>query len=96
MTACLAVKRARLTVLESTVTTVTIPGLTELFGIFVLGDGARLLRSGHTIIQLTSSDRLSTISGENDEQGKLKDGKGISTLFNGPCPLTVDKVSKMW
>jgi sugar lactone lactonase YvrE len=79
--------------LEVTVTTVTIPGLGAPEGMFVLGDGTRLFTSGHTILQLTPSGRLSTIAG--NEQRALKDGQGIFARFNGPHGLTVDRAGNV-
>ena len=61
--ACSAFKRVGPDALEATVTTVTIPGHDVPYDIFVLTDGTRLFTSGHTIIQLVPSDRMSTITG---------------------------------
>ena len=59
---------------------------------FVLGDGTRLFSSRHTILQLTSSDRLSTIVGDPQEEVvTLKDGQGIFARFNTPDCLKVDR-----
>jgi sugar lactone lactonase YvrE len=99
MAACSAAKRPRPTALEATVTTVTIPGLGEPDGMFVLGDGTRLFSSSsHTILQLTPSGRLSTIAGNpEDEDGEVvcKDGQGIFARFNGPEGLTVDRAGNV-
>ena len=61
--------------LEAAVTTVTIPGLGQPSGVFVLADGTRLVSSGHTILQLPPSGRLATIAGVEGEKG-FKDGAG--------------------
>ena len=72
-------------------TTVTIPGLGVPDGIFVLGDGTRLFSTGDTILQLTPSDRLSTIPGNPlEEEGAFEDGQGSFARFNAPYGLTVD------
>jgi hypothetical protein len=89
-------KRARPAALEATVTTVTMPGLGAPDGIFVLGDGTRLFSSGHTILQLTPSGRLSTIAGDpQDAEVALKDGQGIFARFNCPDGLTVDRAGNV-
>ena len=95
MAAVSAAKRARPAALEATVTTVTIPGLGAPDGIFVLGDGARLFSSGDTILQFTLSGRLSTIAGNPEVEGALKDGQGIFARFSGPHGLTVDRAGNV-
>jgi sugar lactone lactonase YvrE len=97
MAECTAAKRPRPSALEATVTTVTIPGLGGIDGIFVLGDGTRLFSSSsNMILQLPPSGRLATIAGDpQEEEGALKDGKGISARFNGPCRLTVDRAGNV-
>ena len=69
MTVVSVPNRVRPAALEATVTTVTIPGLGWTNGMFVLGDGTRLFSSRDTILQLTPSDSLTTIGGN---EGKLR------------------------
>jgi sugar lactone lactonase YvrE len=95
MAECTAAKRPRPAALEATVTTVTIPGLGGTNGIFVLGDGTRLFSLGNTILQLPPSGRLATIAGNKDEEGKIKDGEGISARFKTPNLLTVDRAGNL-
>jgi hypothetical protein len=96
MSAPSAAKRARPTALEATVTTLAVPGLSEASGIFVLADDTRLFSSSpSTILQLAPSGRLSTIDGNKDEVGGLKDGEGISARFKGISGLTVDRTGSV-
>jgi hypothetical protein len=97
MVACSAAKRPRPAALETTVTTVTIPGFGCPNGMFVLGDGTRLFSSSNdTILQLTPSGRLSTIAGDpQDEEGAFKDGQGIFVCFICPAGMTVDRAGNV-
>jgi sugar lactone lactonase YvrE len=89
-------ERAAPAALDTAVTTLTIPGLGLPHGIFVLPDGTLLVSSKkNTILQLPPSGRLATIAGHQDEEGELKDGRGISARFNRPGGLTVDRAGNV-
>ena len=71
-----------------------IPGLGVPTGLFVLGDGTRLVSTlGHTILAHSRTGRLSVIAGSHEES--LRDGEGTSAHFNYPRGLTVDKAGNI-
>jgi hypothetical protein len=90
MTAPPAAKRARAPALDAAVSTLEVPGLGELTGMFVMADGNCLVStSKHTLQLLTPAGLLTNIAGDEDEDA-FEDGKGANARFKGPCGMTVD------
>jgi len=81
-------KRASAPALDSTVTSVTITGLGEPEGLFVLADGTRLVIAEITLLFIAPSGWLSTVAGCDDKDehvystGAFLDARGIHARFN--------------
>jgi hypothetical protein len=86
-----ASKRARGAALEAVVTTESITGLGDVYGMFVLADGTRLFTtSKHTLdLQLPSTGMPATIAGRKEDG--FEDGKGADARFASPDGFTVDR-----
>ena len=92
MSAPPAAKRARATTLDAAVSTLEVPGLGGVIGLFVMADGTRLVSTVQNTLQLlTPAGQLALIAGDEDEDAGLEDGKGANARFgDGPCGMTVD------
>ena len=82
---------ARARGLEAVGTTVTIPGMGLLNGVFVLADGTRLVTTDeHTLLQIPPSGRLATVAGTAtaaQDEAEDESAKWISGRNRHPRPL---------
>ena len=76
---------------DTTVSTLEVPGLGMPFGLLVLADGTRLVGTLQNRLQLlTPAGLLATLAGDEQEEEGFEDGKGPAARFHIPGGMTVD------
>ena len=93
-----AAERARAPALDAAVSTLEVPGLGLLSGMFVMSDGNCLVSTtslrdkylADTLQLLTPTGQLALIAGDEDEDRFFEDGKGANARFYCPNGMTVD------
>jgi sugar lactone lactonase YvrE len=76
---------------DTTVSTLEVPGLGMPFDLLVLADGTRLVSNDKSTLQLlTPTGLLATLAGDEIEDAGFEDGKGANARFSMPGGMTLD------